>query len=123
MSGRKESGREAPTLTKELFTSKYRSLAENAQALKREMKRRGIEEDNLDGTIAKIEDLAQAYDDKAKAQRLESSIVEDLKALEFTLRRQIEKESLRPALGGNADVPAEFKPLVAEYYRSLADRP
>ena len=123
MSGRQMAGREAPTLTKELFTSQYRALRENAQGLRRELQRRGLDDDNLTGTIAKIEDVEQAYDDKAKSERLEASIVEDLKTREFQLRRAIEQESLRPAMGGNADVPAEFKPLVAEYYRSLADRP
>ena len=112
-------------MTKELFRSEYRPLLNQARDLRRELQRRRLDTGDVDKAMRSLEELVDgsSYDDKVKAEQLEAAVIEQLKALEFSLRRQIEKESLRPALGGNSDVPAEYKPLVAEYYRTLADRP
>jgi hypothetical protein len=49
-------------------------------------------------------------------------VLEKLKNAEFAAKRQLEKDAvLRPVLGGNPDVPADYKPLVADYYKSLSD--
>lgn len=64
------------------------------------------------------------YEDMAAVERLQSEVIEGLKAFEFALRRQLGAgDESRPVLGGNSDVPAEFKALVEEYYRSLARKP
>ena len=45
---------------------------------------------------------------------------ESLRRFEFDLRRKVEGEADDVRLTGSDDVPAEFKSLVEEYYRSLA---
>ena len=52
--------------------------------------------------------------------RLQAAVSDGLRRFEFGLRRQLEGESRDVLLSGSDDVPAEFKSLVEEYYRSLA---
>jgi hypothetical protein len=47
-------------------------------------------------------------------------VSEGLRRFEFDLRRKVEGEATDVRLTGSDDVPAEFKGLVEEYYRSLA---
>ena len=55
---------------------------------------------------------------------MRTAVVEDLKAWEFALRRQLgASETAGPALGGNDNVPAAYKDLVSEYFKSLAKKP
>ena len=51
---------------------------------------------------------------------LQSAVSESLRRFEFDLRRKVEGEADDVRLTGSDDVPAEFKSLVEEYYRSLA---
>ena len=53
---------------------------------------------------------------------LVAETLEDLKMFEYALRREMEgtdPEKLR--LSGSAEVPEGWRPLVEEYYRSLAE--
>ena len=43
-----------------------------------------------------------------------------MKRFEFALRRKVEGDSNQVLLSGSDEVPAEFKGMVEEYYRSLA---
>jgi hypothetical protein len=66
-------------------------------------------------------DSEQAFREPRGLERLVAAAVEDLKAAEFALRREIEgpdREKL--FLSGSQDVPAGWQRLVEEYYRSLA---
>jgi hypothetical protein len=47
-------------------------------------------------------------------------VAEGLKRFEYALRRKVGEEGDRALVSGNEDVPAEFKALVEEYYRSLS---
>lgn len=94
-----------------------------AEELRRALAQQGIETGDLDGLIARMRQLEsqRVYDDPEEAERLQASVVEGLKAFEFALRRRVEGpagEQLR--LGGSDEVPAGFRALVEEYYRSLA---
>jgi len=48
-------------------------------------------------------------------------MIEGLKTFEFSLYRSLGMGTDgRPALGANAPVPAEYRAMIEEYYRSLA---
>jgi hypothetical protein len=51
-------------------------------------------------------------------------VVQGFKEFEFTLRRQVVgAEADRPALGGNENVPAGYRDMVNEYFKSLSKPP
>jgi hypothetical protein len=52
--------------------------------------------------------------------RLQSIVAEGLKRFEFGLRQKVEGDLNRAALSGSVEVPAQFRALVEQYYRSLA---
>jgi len=94
-----------------------------AEELRRALVRQGYATGDLDSLIARMRTLEQqrAYANAGEAERLQASVVDGLKAFEFALRRRIEGDQEDPPrLGGSDDVPAEFRALVEEYYRSLA---
>jgi hypothetical protein len=72
---------------------------------------RGLRRFDNDGAIGEPRGLA----------RLVGAVVEDLKAAEFALRRDIEGPDRQKLFtSGSPDVPAGWQPLVDEYYRSLS---
>lgn len=63
----------------------------------------------------------RAFNDPEELARLRASVVQGFKEFEFTLRRQIVgAEADRPALGGNENVPAGYRDMVNEYFKSLS---
>jgi hypothetical protein len=110
------------------FSREYRERRADAEALRRELAREGVDVGTLDRMIAQMRALeaARVYSDAEELERLQSSVVEGFKNFEFALRRAIEGEiGDRPLVGGTSDVPPEFRKLVDEYYKALArrDRP
>ena len=66
----------------------------------------------------------RAFNDPQELARLRASVVQGFKEFEFTLRRQIVGvEADRPALGGNENVPAGYRDMVNEYFKSLSRKP
>ena len=51
---------------------------------------------------------------------LQTFVSEGLKRFEYTLRRKIGDDTDRAIVSGSDEVPAEFRKLVEEYYRSLS---
>jgi hypothetical protein len=47
-------------------------------------------------------------------------VAEGLKRFEYALRRKVGDDTDRALVNGSEDVPAEYKALVEEYYRSLS---
>lgn len=69
-------------------------------------------------------DREDVYIDTAELSRLQAQIVEGLKQLEFSLRRELEGEGEdRVFIGGSNEVPEGFRLLVDEYYRALSRSP
>jgi hypothetical protein len=86
----------------------------------------GIDPSDLNRMIDQMRQLENGknYDDPVSLERLQQSLIEGLKAFEFALRRQVEgADKGRPVLGGSGDVPAGFRQMVDEYYRSLSKKP
>ena len=77
----------------------------------------------LDALIGRMRALERqrVYDDPEEAARLQASVADGLKAFEFALRRRLEgAPGDQVRLGAGDQVPAAFRALVEEYYRSLA---
>ena len=107
------------------FSREYRERRADAEALRRELSRDGVDVSQLDRMIAELRALesARVYNDPEELQRLQSAVVERFKGFEFALRRAMEGELTdRPLLGGTSDVPAEYRKMVEEYYKALARR-
>lgn len=107
------------------FSREYRERRADAEALRRELAREGVDVSQLDRMIAQLRALesARVYNDSEELQRLQGGVVEGFKAFEFALRRATEGDLAdRPLLGGTSDVPAEYRKMVEEYYKSLARR-
>jgi hypothetical protein len=107
------------------FSREYRERRADAEALRRELSREGVDVSQLERMIAELRALesARAYDDPEELQRLQSAVVEKFKGFEFALRRAMEGDLAdRPLLGGTSDVPAEYRKMVEEYYKALARR-
>ena len=63
----------------------------------------------------------EIYRDLPAIAVLQEDLRQNLRRLEFTLRREVEGDGAgRASLSGSDEVPAGFRQLVEEYYRSLA---
>ena len=108
------------------FSREFRERRLDAEALKRELQREGRDVRELGSVIAKLRELEnlRVYGDQAEITQLQAAVIQGLKAYEFALRRQMEgMGNPRLNLSGSAEVPPDFRKLVEEYYKSLANRP
>jgi hypothetical protein len=108
------------------FSREFRDQRQSAEQLKRDLQQMGVDPSDLNRMIDQMRQLENGknYDDPASLERLQQSLIEGLKAFEFALRRQVEgNDKGRPVLGASGDVPAGFRQMVDEYYRSLSKKP
>jgi hypothetical protein len=78
---------------------------------------------DLDGAIDIMRRFqgAEAFQNLQQVADLQSQLRESLMRVEFTLRREVEGDGVnQPVLSGSDAVPAGFRTLVEEYYRSLS---
>lgn len=67
---------------------------------------------------------ARAFNDPEELARLRGAVVQGFREFEFNLRRQVVGvEADRPALGGTESVPAGYRDMVNEYFKSLSRPP
>ncbi len=112
---------EARQLSREL-----RARRDGAQELRRSLQGSGVDTKALDRAIARLGALdgAAVLGSKDALEKLRAGVVEDLKAFEFGLRRKLgAAESAGPALGGNGQVPSQYREMVSEYFKSLSIKP
>ena len=105
------------------FRREFRDRRESAEGLRRELAGQGRDVADLDRLIARLRELEtrRSYDDAEEIARLQSAVIEGFKAFEFALWRDVEQQTgAEPRLEGSDEVPAGFRALVEEYYRSLA---
>jgi len=108
------------------FGRELRSQREAAEELRRELQGQGRNVEDLTQLIDQLRSLegSRAFNDPDELARLRGSVVQGFKEFEFTLRRQVVgAEADRPALGGNENVPAGYRDMVNEYFKSLSRRP
>jgi hypothetical protein len=103
----------------------FRMRRQNAEALRRELAEQGVDVRDLDRAIRDLRELesGRLMGDPRGLAELQSAVIEGLKTFEFALFRQfgLGGDGQRPALGARAGVPPEYRALVEEYYRALAD--
>lgn len=107
------------------FSRELRGQREDAEALRRELAATGRPTTDLDKLIARLRAIEseRAFQNPGELATLRSAVVEGFKEFEFSLRREFGDTDVdRPTLGGNEDVPAGYRELVNEYFRSLARR-
>lgn len=107
------------------FSREFRERRLDAEALRRELRQDRRDIRDLDGVIARMRELEnqRAYGDQEEIAQLQAAVIQGLKAYEFALRRQMEGSgNPRLNLSGSAEVPSDFRKLVEEYYKSLANR-
>jgi hypothetical protein len=98
-----------------------RARAADAQELQRELQRGGLPAQDAEEIARRIRNLEnKSLGDPLGLAKLASEVVEDLKMLEYSLRRAAEGDKPKLYLSGSEELPPGYKALVEEYYRSLA---
>jgi hypothetical protein len=67
-------------------------------------------------------DDSRIYRDADEIARLQSFVLEGLKRFEYRLRREVDGDSDDLYLAGSEEAPAEFRDLIDEYFKSLAEQ-
>ena len=86
------------------------------------VERAGADAHELAAMIAAMRALAldRTYEDPGAVLRLRAQLLDDMKQLEFRLRREFVADEERLLLESSGDVPDEYRALVEEYYRALS---
>jgi hypothetical protein len=104
------------------FRGEARRYGQDLEALRRSLRGEGVDTRDLDEILRRLKALDddRVYRDVQELARLQAAVSDGLRRFEFGLRRQLDGEAKDVLLSGSDDVPAEFKTMVEEYYRSLA---
>ena len=104
------------------FRGEARRYSQDLEALRRALRADGIDTRNLDDILRQLKALDddRVYKNVQELARLQSAASDSLRRFEFGLRRAAEGDARDVRLSGSDEVPAEFKSMVEEYYRSLA---
>ena len=103
----------------------FRERGMEAQELQRMMRAENL------GDVGDLSDIIQAmralddprvYQDVEEIARLQTFVLEGLKRFEYRLRREVDGDSEELFLAGNDEVPSEFRDLIEEYFKSLAQQ-
>jgi hypothetical protein len=122
--GRVDPGNYRRNLTPEEWRqmrSELRERLAEAEALRNELRRQGVNVDSLGGVISALQNLERGSAmDRASVEQLQQQILTSLKDFEFGLRRKLEGVDQEKVLLGTDQVPPAYRKLVEDYYRSLS---
>jgi len=104
------------------FRGEARRWAQEGQALRNMLREQNVDPKEFDEIMRRLRELdsERVYQDVEELARLQTFVAEGLKRFEYALRRKVGDETDRALVSGSEEVPAEFKALVEEYYRSLS---
>jgi hypothetical protein len=104
-------GREANTRVRE------------AQQLRDDLRRQGVNTEDLDKAIERMAKLEDAMDGNPQGlAQLQADVIEGLKQFEFSLFKQLGVGGgKQPATGMRAQVSPEYSKAVDEYFKSIAN--
>jgi hypothetical protein len=104
------------------FARELDTRRQQAEALRDGLKKQGVNTDDLDKVLANLRQLQNGpTDDPRTVGKLQTNVIDGLKDFEFSLFQQFGLgSSKQPAIGSRAEVPAEYRALVEEYYRQIA---
>jgi hypothetical protein len=94
------------------------------QQLRQALQAAGVDARDLDEVVRQLRQLDSetAFGDPLGVQELTTAALEKLKKFEFDLRKKLDTTSNALFLNGNEEIPANFRNLVEEYYKSLAKK-
>ena len=106
------------------FQREASERANDIQALRQILQQSGVDAGDLDDVVRRLRELESlgAFGDPQGVQELTAAALETLKKFEFELRKTLDQSSNALFLSGNEEVPASFRNLVEEYYKSLAKK-
>ena len=107
------------------FARELRARREALDSLQADLEGLGLEAGDLEAIGNALQGLERgnAFATAEGMERLQSAVLERLKAFEFALRRRLAGDEVnRPLMMPLDDLPPAFREMVAEYYRSLARR-
>ncbi len=105
------------------FRREARERGTQAEALRDRLREAGRDPGDLQAVIDAMRRLQDegTYADPVNLASLQDEVVQALKRLEFSLRREVETTSRqRATLSGSDDVPEGYRKMVEEYYKALA---
>jgi hypothetical protein len=105
------------------YQSEFRERADQVRDLRRQLSEAGRSADDLREVLDAMQRFQEdgIYTDPGALADLHEDMLNRLKRLEFSLRREVEGEADRRAtLSGSDEVPDGYRNLVEEYYRALA---
>jgi len=105
------------------LSREFRERVQDAENLRRELARQALDVPDLSEIIRRMEEFEkkQIFLNPLGLEKLEEDVLADLKQFEYWLRRELEgigEEQLY--LAGSDQVPADYRQLVEEYFRSLS---
>jgi len=105
------------------YTREFAQRLAQARDLQQALDAAGRQIPELEEAIEAFEALQdpEVYGDLPQIELLQNQIQQNLRRLEFLLRREVEGENAgRAALTGSDEVPAGFRKMVEEYFKNLA---
>jgi hypothetical protein len=107
------------------FRNEVRRWSAEAQDLERQLRGHEVDTHELQEVLRGLRALDRegVFNSPNELERLRSAVAENAKRFEFRLRRGQDGPAAPASLSSSDDVPEGFRPLVEEYYRSLARRP
>ncbi|MDX1646789.1 MAG: hypothetical protein R3304_06580, partial [Longimicrobiales bacterium] len=105
------------------YQSEFRQREIQARELRDQLRESGRSTEELQSVLEAFQRLQQddTYADPEELVAIHADMLDQLKRLEFVLRRTVEGEAeRRGTLSGADEVPEGYRALVEEYYRSLA---
>jgi hypothetical protein len=106
------------------FRRELAERANDAQALRQALQQAGVPAKDLEEVARQLRQLDSetAFKDPLGLQEITNAALETLKKFEFDLRKKLDKSSNTLFLNGNEEIPANFRNLIEEYYKSLAKK-
>lgn len=107
------------------FRSEARQRLQDAQQLRDELRRQGMDTADLDQVIRDLSALTEerVWGMPKDLEALQAAVVDGVKQFEYRLRRDLGMaDDQKLLLSGSDEVPEGFRKMVEEYYRALARR-
>jgi hypothetical protein len=107
------------------YSREFAQRLAQARDLRERLAETGREIPELEEAMEAMEELQnpEVYGDLPQIEALQEQVRENLRRVEFQLRREAEGEGVgRAALTGSDEVPPGFRRMVEEYFRNLARR-
>ena len=109
------------------IANQARQLANDAADVGRQLRAAGVSQKDLTPVDDVVKALRAMSDEKnlknpTGLNELYQTAVQRFKALEFEIRKRVDTTNEQLFLSGSEEVPASFRTLIEEYYRTLSKK-